>query len=100
MVHRYITPSAVEDARTGNQWYVQSVAEAKDKKEAEEIFASMQLQTDYRGGRILAPSPAKPGWRVQTFHEDCGEHDGRNLPDGLRRVIILKNQRQAMGILQ
>jgi len=63
---------------------------------AKEIFSWLQTQVDYLGGRILEPSPAKPGWRVQVIFQDCG-HD-LPLPDGCRRVFCPSSFLHTLGV--
>jgi hypothetical protein len=77
-----------------SMWMVQNVEEAKTEAEAQEIFAQLQTQQGYQGGRIIPPSPAKPGWRVQTFYEDAQGW----LPDGCRRVLVLPGLRRLLGL--
>jgi hypothetical protein len=75
---------------------IQIMETAPNESTAREIFAGLREQIGYLGGRILPPSPAKPGWRVQVFIEDDGTAEA--LPRGMRRVIIPGGQRSAMGI--
>lgn len=61
-------------------------------------FNLLKVQTGYLGGRILQPSPAKPGWRVQVFFR----HDvapGGWLPDGMQEVAIPESIQATLGIL-
>lgn len=54
-------------------------------------------QVGYLGGRVLAPAPSKPGWRVQAFVTD--DTDGHGwLPDGMRRVVIPEMLAKTLGI--
>ena len=59
---------------------------AKDQAEAEEMLAGLSLQVDFLAGRILKPSPGKPGWRIQALFEDAPNVGW--FPDGCRRVIV------------
>ena len=63
------------------RWTIEYIDKVKDRAEAEEVLSAMMAQSGYLGGRILTPSPAKPGWRVQTFFDNEGIIEGW-LPDG------------------
>jgi hypothetical protein len=65
---------------------IQYVNTAKSESDAERMFSFLRHQVDYRGGRILPPSPGRPEWKVQAFFEDVNV-DERLLPDGCRRVL-------------
>ena len=54
---------------------------------AREALGALREQDGFLGGRVLAHSPAYPGWRVQAFFQDEPEA-GDWLPDGMRRVFI------------
>lgn len=70
---------------------IQYMDEEKSWRKALEIYAGLQQQDGYLGGRILAPSAEKPHWRIQAFFKDetNGNPNGW-LPDGCRRVIVTK----------
>jgi hypothetical protein len=74
---------------------LQIMETVKSQAAADETLAGIARLDGYLGGRILPPSPSKPGWRVQAFLKD---DDVKDLPDGMRRVIIPAGQRAAMGI--
>lgn len=74
---------------------LQLMETAQTQKAAKETLAGIARLDGYLGGRILPPSPQKPGWRVQAFLEDDGAKD---LPHGMRRVVIPAGQRAALGI--
>lgn len=76
---------------------IQMLEEARDEKEAQEMLAAFSDQEGYLGGRVLAPSPGKPTWRVQGFVEDEGCRDGW-LPDGMRRVMVPDGLARTLGI--
>jgi hypothetical protein len=67
---------------------IQHMATARDEKEAHQILEGMKIQVDYLGGRIIPPSPQKPGWRVQTFSL-TNDDFGRWLPEGSRHVKMM-----------
>lgn len=68
-------------------WCVQMITDARDRKDAEKMLAWIVTQDDYLSGRILEPTYFH-GWQTQTFHLDCGEDNAKNLPDGMRRVLV------------
>jgi hypothetical protein len=97
---------------------IQTMAEARDRSEAEELFAADQQQDGWIGGRIIEPrgrafwdapdSTPSTVYRVQSFYRDeLGNGrdwlpigDGMTLlPDGMRRVLILWDRRAELGIL-
>ncbi len=90
-------------------WAVQNVTEipGEDKQgEAERLLVTLTTMDNFIGGRIIPPQerghwmveePAKV-WKVQTIHEDCGEENAANLPDGLRRVLVLPSMFLMFGI--
>lgn len=58
--------------------------------EADSTISYLSLQDGFLGGRVLAPSPEKPGWRIQIFFRD---ETGKELlhcllPDGCKAVLI------------
>lgn len=77
---------------------IQIMETAPNEAVAREIFAGQREQIGYLGGRILPPSPVKPGWRVQVFIEDDGGAGSDWLPHGMRRVIIPAGMRSTLGI--
>jgi hypothetical protein len=74
---------------------IQIMETARNQATADEVLAGLAGLDGYLGGRVLPPSPQKPGWRVQAFIEDDGAKD---LPHGMRRVTIPGEQRTALGI--
>lgn len=78
------------------EWMTQYTDTARSEAEAHEMLMGQLGQHGSRGGRVLVPSPSKPGWRIQAFHEDAGA--GVHLPDGNRRVWVPRSQFTLMGI--
>lgn len=66
------------------------------ESEARAALESLRSQAGFKGGRILPPDSAKPGWKLQAFFDD--EPESGWLPDGLRRVMVLDSQRRLLGI--
>jgi hypothetical protein len=71
-------------ARAGAPEYaLQIVDTARDKQNAQQILRGLLLQSDFIGGRVLAPGKGS-GWRVQGFFQDApGEVTGL----GIKRVL-------------
>lgn len=90
LLHRYGLSSG------SGEWLTQYTDTATSQSEAETWLESWRVQHGFRGGRVLPPSPSKPGWRLQVFTEDVGA--GAALPDGQRRVFVLRSQFTTMGI--
>jgi hypothetical protein len=84
--------------KTSDEWYwaIQYVDAFASEAAADEALLALYEQVDFIAGRTIAPSPAKPGWRVQAFFEDTARtrdfsripRGGEWLPDNLRRVVI------------
>lgn len=66
---------------------IQIIEAAKDRSEAETILSALRLLVDHIASRILKPSPAKPGFRVQAITEGNGEFPSGWLPDGCKHVM-------------
>lgn len=79
------------------RWAIQVMEEARDQAEAEQMLDGLALQGGYLGGRVLAPSETKPGWRVQGFMQDEPEA-AVWLPDGMRRVVLPPGTARVLGI--
>lgn len=66
-----------------------------------EARAALEFQLAQVGaicGRVLSPSPEKPGWRLQAFHEvDRVDHERLRewMPDGCRLVVLPPALRRA-----
>lgn len=67
------------------------------EEEAHKSFKWLQTQVGYLGGRILEPSGAKPGWRVQVFFVKENAKGGW-LPDGMQEVMIPESLMAALGL--
>lgn len=78
-----------------NRWptAIQYLDTARDGDDATTMLHGLAHQDGFRYGRVLTPSPSKPGRRVQAFFVD----EPANwdawfwaawLPDGCRRVIL------------
>lgn len=76
-------------------WFLQYTEQLPSETEARRVFAWLQTQMGYCGGRVLPPSAAKPGWRVQVFFED---ETFDWFPDGVRRVYVPDGVRRTVGI--
>lgn len=80
------------------EWMLQSVEDfGNDETAAHLALAVLAEQVGYRGGRVLAPAPSKPTWRVQTFYDDA---PAEWYPDGIRRVVVLDSLRAVLGIVR
>jgi hypothetical protein len=87
-------------------WLTQSITECASKEEADQVWAHLKTQSDYVGGRILAPrgrgfweltNPLKV-WKVQALFDDCGADAAHLLPDGMRRVLVWPSLFKAFDI--
>lgn len=67
---------------------IQYIDSAPDSASAHAMLDSLAIQVDYLAGRVLAPSPSKPGWRVQALFEDVPEVAPELLPEGCRHVFV------------
>jgi len=84
-----------------SEWMIQVVESFDDEADAREALAALGDQDGYRGGRVLAPSSAKPGWRVQAFFEEEILNFGATLgwlPDGVRWVTVHDCLRGWLGL--
>lgn len=63
--------------------------------EANRVLGALALQDGYEFGRVMPPTGAKPGWRVQAFlKDDQGYIDGSvenvrrvRVPEGMERIM-------------
>ena len=76
---------------------IQVVEEYENEADAINGLAFMAIQVGYMGGRVLAPGPGKPKWRMQSFHID--DDPTIWLPDGMKHVIIPNGQHRALGLI-
>ena len=67
---------------------IQILETARDQQEAMEIVSAVEAQDGVTHIRVLAPSPAKPTWRVQAIMETNGDSLQAWLPDGMRHVVV------------
>ncbi len=70
----------------------------RSEAEARQGLAFQAEQVGYLGGRVLPPSPEKPGWKMQAFHDAAGVTATTLLPDGMRYVHIPDGLAKALGI--
>ncbi len=73
----------------------------RTEREALEDLDWLRVQQGFLGGRVIAPTPAKPGWRVQAFFDaegvDAkpgtvlieGQPSGRYDRRGETRVVLI-----------
>lgn len=96
----------VSNTSMSSAWLVQCMTTAQSQQEAVSILRAMVEQSDYRGGRIIPPrgqgwwelvEPPQV-WKVQTLHEDCGEENANQLPEGVRRVLVLPSMFTTFGM--
>lgn len=79
---------------------IQMMVTATDESEARAVLIHFLKLENCIGGRILQPSPEKPGWRVQAFHDATPVSASDVLPDGCQLVTIPDSQRKALGIYE
>ena len=79
---------------------LQHVSTHKTEEEANQAHEAMKKQDGYLGGRVTPPSPGKPDWHAQTFHQDSPNMKESEMPEGMRRVTLLSGQHAALGIKQ
>lgn len=63
---------------------------------AQDVLTALQIQDGYEFGRILSPSPAKPGFRVQAFLRDDGSYIEGAL-DNVKRVMVPEGMERLLG---
>ncbi len=78
-------------------WFIQLIEQFQSEADAKQAFEVLGDQDGFEGGRVLEPSPSKPGWRVQAFFQDEPEAAGW-LPDGMRRVLVPGGVRARLGL--
>ncbi len=78
---------------------IQYVDVGKSKREAHNMLRSLALQIDYLGGRVIKPSPSRPGWRVQAFFDVGGvkARPSTVLMNGARVVLVPEPMARSMG---
>ena len=76
--------------RTSNEWYwaIQYVDTFPSEAHADEALLALYEQVDFIAGRIIAPSPAKPGWRVQAFFEDVARTRNTFLSESFMSFLL------------
>ncbi len=82
-------------------WFIQIVESfGNHGTDASDALLDFRTQDGFVGGRLLEPSPLNRDWRVQAFMQDEKEaaEFPNNLPDGVRRVLVLDSLRVALGI--
>lgn len=65
---------------------IQIIETARDRREAEQMLAALQIQVGYIASRILEPTYYEP-LRVQAIMETNGEYPNGWLPDGMMHVM-------------
>lgn len=76
---------------------IQFIERAKDEDEARALQEGFLIQQGLIGVRILSPSDAKPGWRVQAFFPDDKTITNGELESiGARRVMLPDSLKQQL----
>lgn len=82
------------------EWALQFTDTFDNEEDAVQALEGLKIQDGYLGGRVMPPTPSKPGWRLQAFFQDEPEAaaNSAGLPDGMRRVLLLPGQKHQLGI--
>ena len=75
---------------------LQVIIPVTNNEEASEILEAYTTQEGCLGGRVLASTPVKPGWKVQVFFpvEFGAAFEGFDA----REVVVIPSQMQSLGI--
>lgn len=83
----------------GSLWFLQVVEDYGTEEGARQALAHQSTQDGFAGGRIYQTSKSNEGpWRAQSFHVDEPALKDSVMPDGLRRVLVLRSQVRPLGI--
>ena len=80
-------------------WFLQVVEDHGTEEGARWALAHQREQEGFAGGRVYRTSKSTEGpWRAQGFYVDEPALKDSVMPDGLRRVLVLRSQIRPLGI--
>ncbi len=83
----------------GSLWLLQVLGDHKSEEEAHQALSLQRTQDGFVGGRVYRTNKSGQGpWRAQSFHVDEPAMKDSVMPDGMRRVLVLRSQVIPLGI--